>query len=118
VQHSIEHTQRRRKQNNQPNEILGECTCQENIEPFYKVFFITRWTSIKCNHCGSYANREINGQFLFIGFTFGIVISVTLLALENFIPGWSWRILISFVFWLPIMTYIDAKTIRLVQKEK
>ena len=93
-------------------------TCQETIEPFYKVFFITRWTSIKCDHCGSYANREINGQLFLIGLVFGIAVSATLLSLENSIPSWSWRILLSFVLWLPIITYLDAKTIRLVRKEK
>ena len=93
-------------------------TCQATIKPFYKVLLLTRWTSIKYGECGNYAKREVDGQLLLMTIVYLIVAIVTFSVFEKYISSALLRYVVSLVLWLPIITYIDAKTVRLVRKEK
>jgi hypothetical protein len=81
-------------------------TCHHSISPF-KVLLITRWTSIKCNKCGTCSGRALNLQFWFISALLIIPLALLKSALN-----------LQFLVWMLIVMFIDAYTITLVPKRR
>ncbi|MDA3871635.1 MAG: hypothetical protein PF551_04700 [Candidatus Marinimicrobia bacterium] len=77
--------------------------CNNKIAP-YKVWLISRWTSVRCNKCGIRFGRKINMQFIMI--TLLIIIPSPII---KFAP-------LLFFSWLFIVMIIDAYTIQLIEK--
>jgi hypothetical protein len=82
-------------------------TCHNSISPF-KVWLITRWTSIKCNKCGAHSSRAFNNlQFWFISALLIIPLALLKSALN-----------LQFLVWMFIVMFIDAYTITLVPRRR
>ena len=94
--------------------------CHSQI-PWYKVALITRWTNLRCQTCQQEWNRNLDLQIwliLLVGAS-GIALPCLWIVHKHFgDPLWLllgallW-LLLSCV-WLPCITYLDAKTVKLV----
>jgi hypothetical protein len=81
--------------------------CHHSISPF-KVWLITRWTSIKCNKCGTCSGRVVNTL------QYWLIVALLMIPL-SFLKS---ALNLHFLVWMIIVMFIDAYTITLVPKRR
>jgi len=83
-------------------------SCNSSILPF-KVWFISRWTFVKCGNCGQKLGRKIDVQLCTISFLLFLIYVLFILS------GTTLLLAIPLMF---IVMFIDAYTIKLIPKDK
>ena len=81
--------------------------CGNHMVPF-KVWLISRWSSVECNKCGTRSGRNMNLQFWIIFFL--IIFPLAFLNVNFFSP--------IFIIWAIIVMFIDAYTVKLIPQGK
>src|SRR6266481_699745 len=82
--------------------------CGHHFIP-WRVWQITRWSCLRCTHCGIQLNRRLDWQFLFMSLAFGMMLSVAIWFEIHIV----WRVLAVIVAFA-LAWFLDAMTVRLV----
>jgi len=99
-----------------------KCPNCNNDIAWYKLWKISRWTSIECPNCLSLYNRKLDVQLLFIcllsiaGLIGAALIVLYFIVYGGITLGIITGIILAFL-WLVIIYCVDAKTVRLVPAE-
>lgn len=86
--------------------------CKIKIFPL-RIFALTRWTFIRCKHCGASIQRKTDFQFSLIT----IIYLIPSLFILNHITPLFLKILLT-VVWLTIVAFIDVHTLNFAVLKK